>query len=186
MPCSRTRWRHSCTVGRLTSSSTAIATLSCPARARKIIRQRSATCCGVPWEASHCSICVRSAACNLIARLVFGITKIIAIAAKSVKLFMRHYTRQGRHRARPERERSGARPQVPGRRGFHQQSFPLESCRLSDYVSVGVDPTHPWRSDRSSYRLRCHLPAGGSTEREGGETPSGTIRPLAIEATPGV
>src|ERR1035441_37701 len=92
MPCSCTRLRHNCTVGRLTFSSAAIATLSCPARARKIIRQRSATCCGVPCEASHCSICVRSAASNLIARLRFGITKIIAIADKSVKLFMRHYT----------------------------------------------------------------------------------------------
>ena len=43
-----TRLRHSCTVARLTSSSSAIETLSSPANAPKIIWQRSATCCGVP------------------------------------------------------------------------------------------------------------------------------------------
>src|SRR6266699_2266531 len=93
MPCSQTRFRHSCTVGRLTPSSSAIDTLSWPARAPKIIRQRSATCCGVPYEDSHFSSCVRSAGCNLIARLVFGMSEIIAIARKSVKLFKGHYTR---------------------------------------------------------------------------------------------
>src|SRR5438445_12759849 len=92
MPCSQTRFRHSCTVGRLTPSSSAIDTLSWPARAPKIIRQRSATCCGVPYEDSHFSSCVRSAGCNLIARLVFGMSEIIAIARKSVKLFKGHYT----------------------------------------------------------------------------------------------
>ena len=79
MPCSSTRLRHNCTVGRLTCNCAAIAALSCPARAAKIIRQRSATCCGVPCEASHCFSCVCSAAPNLIARLVFGTTRIIAI-----------------------------------------------------------------------------------------------------------
>ena len=70
----------SCTVGRLTCNCPAIAALSCPARAAKIIRQRSATCCGVPCEVAHCFSCVCSAASNLIARLVFGTTRIIAIA----------------------------------------------------------------------------------------------------------
>src|SRR6266699_6728968 len=92
MPCSQTRFRHSCTVGRLTPSSSAIDTLSWPARAPKIIRQRRATCCGVPYEDSHFASCVRSAGCNLIARLVFGMSEIIAIARKSVKLFKGHYT----------------------------------------------------------------------------------------------
>src|SRR5271170_5704552 len=63
-----------------------------PRQAAKIIRQRSATCCGVPCEASHCSSCVRSGACNLIAGLVFGMTTILPIAGKSVTLFTRHYT----------------------------------------------------------------------------------------------
>src|SRR6266849_1760691 len=92
MPCSRTRLRHSCTVGRLTSSCSAIDTLSWPATAPKIIRQRSATCCGVPCEDSHVSSCVRSAGCNLIATLVFGMSETIAITGKSVKLFKGHYT----------------------------------------------------------------------------------------------
>ena len=73
MPCSRTRLRHSSTVGRLTLSFSAIATFCSPATASKIIRQRRATCCGVPWADSHCSSCVRSAACKidqLIAKLV--------------------------------------------------------------------------------------------------------------------
>src|SRR5207244_12709669 len=87
------RLRHSCTVGRLTPSCSAIATLSWPARTLKIIRQRSATCCGVLWEDPHFSSCVRSAGCSLIARLVFGMSEIIAIAGKVVKLFKGHYTR---------------------------------------------------------------------------------------------
>src|SRR5271168_3653051 len=90
MPCSRTRLRHNCTVGRLTCSCAAIPALSCPARAAKIIRQRSATCCGVPCEASHCFSCVCSAAANLIARLVFGTTWIIAIV--SPKSYLRDTT----------------------------------------------------------------------------------------------
>src|SRR5712691_750623 len=93
MPCSRTRLRHSSTVGRLTPSFSAIATFCSPATAPKIIRQRRATCCGVPWADSHCSSCVRSAACKLIGKLVFGMLEIIATAVKSVKLFMIHYTR---------------------------------------------------------------------------------------------
>src|SRR5712692_7175108 len=88
MPCSRTRLRHSSTVGRLTPSFSAIATFCSPATAPKIIRQRRATCCGVPWADSHCSSCVRSAACKLIGKL-----EIIATAVKYVKLFMIHYTR---------------------------------------------------------------------------------------------
>jgi hypothetical protein len=79
-------------VGRLTPSFSAIATFCSPATAPKIIRQRRATCCGVPWADSHCSSCVRSAASKLIAKLVFGMHAIIAIAVKSVKLFMIHYT----------------------------------------------------------------------------------------------
>ena len=63
-----------------------------PAKAPKIILQRSATCCGVPCEDSHASICVRSPGCNLIATLVFGMSKIIAIIEKSVNLFKGHYT----------------------------------------------------------------------------------------------
>src|SRR2546427_6778490 len=70
-----------------------MATLSWPARAPKIIRQRSATCCGVPYEDSHFSSCVRSAGSNSITRLVFGMSEILAIAEKSVKLFKGHYTR---------------------------------------------------------------------------------------------
>src|SRR5712692_908732 len=93
MPCSRTRLRHSSTVGRLTPSFSAIATFCSPATAPKIIRQRRATCCGVPWADSHCSSCVRSAACKLIGKLVFGMLEIIATAVKYVKLFMIHYTR---------------------------------------------------------------------------------------------
>src|SRR5271155_4241278 len=78
------------TVGRLTCSCAAIPALSCPARAAKIIRQRSATCCGVPCEASHCFSCLCSAASNLIARLVFGTTWIIAIV--SPKSYLRDTT----------------------------------------------------------------------------------------------
>src|SRR6266851_2362898 len=96
MPCSRTRLRHSSTVGRLTPSFSAIATFCSPATAPKIIRQRRATCCGVPWADSHCSSCVRSAACKLIGKLVFGMLEIIATAVKYVKLFMIHYT-SGEH-----------------------------------------------------------------------------------------
>src|SRR5437870_12685601 len=70
-----------------------MATLSWPARAPKIIRQRSATCCGVPYEDSHFSNCARSAGSNWIARLVFGMREIIATTGKSVKLFKGHYTR---------------------------------------------------------------------------------------------
>ena len=55
----------------------AIATLFWPASAANIIRQRSATCCGVPCEVAHCFSCVCSAASNLIARLVFGTTRIM-------------------------------------------------------------------------------------------------------------
>jgi len=36
---------------------------------------------------------VRSAACKLIGKLVFGMLEIIATAVKYVKLFMIHYTR---------------------------------------------------------------------------------------------
>src|SRR5438067_13718590 len=69
-----------------------MATLSWPAKAPKIIRQRSATCCGVPYEDSHFSNCARSAGSNWIARLVFGMREIIATTGKSVKLFKGHYT----------------------------------------------------------------------------------------------
>src|SRR2546422_10280971 len=69
-----------------------MATLSWPARAPKIIRQRSATCCGVPYEDSHFSSSARSAGSNLITRLVFGMSQIIATADKAVKLFKGHYT----------------------------------------------------------------------------------------------
>ncbi|MGH8656105.1 MAG: hypothetical protein ACREYE_29745, partial [Gammaproteobacteria bacterium] len=41
----------------------------------------------------HVSSCVRSAGCNLIATLVFGMSETIAITGKSVKLFKGHYTR---------------------------------------------------------------------------------------------
>src|SRR5712692_2677285 len=94
MPCSRTRLRHSSTVGRLTPRFSEIATFCSPATAPKIIRQRRATCCGVPWADSHCSSCVRSAACKLIGKLVFGMLEIIATVVKYVKLFMIHYTSQ--------------------------------------------------------------------------------------------
>src|SRR5207247_2585590 len=70
-----------------------MATLSWPARAPKIIRHRSATCCGVPYEDSHFSSCVCSAGSNWIARLLFGMSEIVAVAVKSVKLFKGHYTR---------------------------------------------------------------------------------------------
>ncbi|MGH8653069.1 MAG: hypothetical protein ACREYE_13270, partial [Gammaproteobacteria bacterium] len=40
----------------------------------------------------HVSSCVRSAGCNLIATLVFGMSETIAITGKSVKLFKGHYT----------------------------------------------------------------------------------------------
>src|ERR1039458_5090521 len=52
--------------------------LPCPPSTAKIVRQRSATCCGVPWEDSHCCNCARSAACNLIATPVFGMRESIA------------------------------------------------------------------------------------------------------------
>src|SRR2546422_2272408 len=93
MPCSQTRFRHNCTVGRLTPSCSAMDTLSWPARAPKIIRQRSATCCGVPYDDSHFSSCVRSAGSNWIAMLVFGMSEIIATTGNAVKLFKGHYTR---------------------------------------------------------------------------------------------
>src|SRR5438093_9793337 len=70
-----------------------MATLSWPATAPKIIRQRSATCCGVPCADSHFSNCVRSAGSNLIAKLVFGMSEIIATVGNAVKLFKGHYTR---------------------------------------------------------------------------------------------
>src|SRR6266702_3439526 len=70
-----------------------MATLSWPATAPKIIRQRSATCCGVPCEDSHFSNCVHSAGSNLIAKLVFGMSEIIATVGNAVKLFKGHYTR---------------------------------------------------------------------------------------------
>ncbi|MGH8651930.1 MAG: hypothetical protein ACREYE_06980, partial [Gammaproteobacteria bacterium] len=41
----------------------------------------------------HVSSGVRSAGCNLIATLVFGMSETIAITGKSVKLFKGHYTR---------------------------------------------------------------------------------------------
>jgi len=87
-----TRFRHNCTVGRLTPSCSAMATLSWPARAPKIIRQRSATCCGVPYEDSIFPAASVQAGSNWIARLVFGMSEIIAIAVKSVNLFKGHYT----------------------------------------------------------------------------------------------
>src|SRR5437867_9436104 len=74
-----------------------MATLSWPARAPKIIRHRSATCCGVPYEDSHFSSCVCSAGSNWIARLLFGMSEIVAVAVKSVKLFKGHYTRSVVH-----------------------------------------------------------------------------------------
>ncbi|MGH8653123.1 MAG: hypothetical protein ACREYE_13580, partial [Gammaproteobacteria bacterium] len=40
----------------------------------------------------HVSSGVRSAGCNLIATLVFGMSETIAITGKSVKLFKGHYT----------------------------------------------------------------------------------------------
>src|SRR6059036_1619273 len=75
-----------------------MATLSWPARAPKIIRQRSATCCGVPYEDSHLSSCASSAGSNLIARPVFGMSEIISTAGIAVKLFKGHYTSCGRYR----------------------------------------------------------------------------------------
>src|SRR5271169_4600712 len=110
MPCSSTRLRHNCTVGRLTCSCAAIPALSCPARAAKIIRQRSATCCGVPCEASHCFSCVCSAASNLIARLVFGTTWIIAIV--SPKSYLRDTTLGACHQ--DERRQIAGRSQPVG------------------------------------------------------------------------
>src|SRR5437667_8998226 len=90
-----------------------MATLSWPARAPKIIRQRSATCCGVPYEDSHFSSSARSAGSNLITRLVFGMSEIIATADKAVKVFKGHYTSK----------RGFQEPQVLGRtsrgRGEH-------------------------------------------------------------------
>src|SRR5438876_11408693 len=83
-----------------------MATLSWPAKAPKIIRQRSATCCGVPYEDSHFSNCARSAGSNWIARLVFGMREIIATTGKSVKLFKGHYTRYTQQYARDTRIRS--------------------------------------------------------------------------------
>src|ERR1035441_1404548 len=49
MPKSRTRLRHRFTVGRLILKFAAITWFGWPAQAAKTIRQRSATCWGVPW-----------------------------------------------------------------------------------------------------------------------------------------
>src|SRR5437867_11109513 len=76
-----------------------MATLSWPATAPKIIRQRSATCCRVPCADSHFSNCVRSAGSNLIAKLVFGMSEIIATVGNAVKLSKGHYTRSGQEYA---------------------------------------------------------------------------------------
>ena len=46
----------------------------------------------MPCEDSHVSNCARSAGCNLIATLVFGMREIMAINEQSVKLFKGHNT----------------------------------------------------------------------------------------------
>src|ERR1700721_803804 len=56
------RFRHRITVFRFIESCCAIATSDSPAAAANTIRQRSATCCGVPWAPTHCCIFCRSTA----------------------------------------------------------------------------------------------------------------------------
>src|ERR1039458_5670679 len=53
-PSSPKRSRHRITVLRFTESRLAIATSDSPAAAARTIRQRKATCCGVPCAAVHC------------------------------------------------------------------------------------------------------------------------------------
>src|SRR5580692_5464230 len=61
-PWSAKRFRHRITVFRFIESCCAIATSDSPAAAANTIRQRSATCCGVPWAPAHCCIFCRSTA----------------------------------------------------------------------------------------------------------------------------
>src|ERR1035437_2764843 len=60
-PSAAKRFRHRTTVFRFTESSFAIATSDSPEAAARTIRQRKATCCGVPCAAVHCWIFCRSA-----------------------------------------------------------------------------------------------------------------------------
>ena len=59
-PSSPKRPRHRITVFRFTESCFAIATSDSPAAAARTIRQRKATCCGVPCADVHCSNFCRS------------------------------------------------------------------------------------------------------------------------------
>src|ERR1039457_1925317 len=52
------RSRHKRTVLRFTRFSAAIAISGLPAAQARTMRQRSATCCGVPKAANHCSSCL--------------------------------------------------------------------------------------------------------------------------------
>ncbi len=57
-----------------------------------MIRQRSATCCGVPWADSHCSNCAPSLWLSVIAKLALRMSKASCCNPPYVKLFKRHYT----------------------------------------------------------------------------------------------
>src|SRR5215467_5142257 len=58
------RFRQRITVFRLTDNRFAMVTSESPAAAAKTIRQRKATCCGVPCAAVHCSSFSRSRAAS--------------------------------------------------------------------------------------------------------------------------
>src|SRR5262245_17379265 len=58
------RFRQRITVFRLTDNRFAMVTSESPAAAAKTIRQRKATCCGVPYAAVHCSSFSRSRAAS--------------------------------------------------------------------------------------------------------------------------
>src|ERR1035437_8182931 len=60
-PSSPKRFRHRITVFRFTETRFAIVISDSPAAAARTIRQRKATCCGVPCAAVHCWIFCRSA-----------------------------------------------------------------------------------------------------------------------------
>ncbi|MGH8656378.1 MAG: hypothetical protein ACREYE_31205, partial [Gammaproteobacteria bacterium] len=92
----------------------------------------------------HVSSGVRSAGCNLIATLVFGMSETIAITGKSVKLFKGHYTRS-KHLCQPggfpvlkrsgrktaDRSPATAEAWPPGRRAARSQAAVQKAQRLT-------------------------------------------------------
>ena len=50
------QWMQALAVLRLTDNCSAMATSDCPSAAASTIRQRRATCWGVPWADTHCCI----------------------------------------------------------------------------------------------------------------------------------